>query len=240
MVLLAAVAGAQGLPSKPLLKTRVEPRTFGTQDFSVTVVSGLAFSPPLSSFVHEYRLSPSLGRYCHDCTGGAQLYEYYAPLNVPEGAVIDFIGLNSTTDTDAIMGVAIFERNASGTLQFITGFSAPAHGWATDFAGPLGILVPANTGREFVLNVEQLGHGNPQFFAWVEVWWRRTVSPASTQTFNDVVPGDFGYEFIEALAASGITGGCGGGNYCPNANLTRAQMAVFLAKALGLHWPNSF
>jgi S-layer homology domain len=44
------------------------------------------------------------------------------------------------------------------------------------------------------------------------------------------------FQFIEALAASGITAGCGSGNYCPNANLTRGQMAVFLAKALGLHW----
>ena len=35
----------------------------------------------------------------------------------------------------------------------------------------------------------------------------------------------------------GITGGCGNGNYCPDAPLTRGQMAVFLAKALGLQWP---
>ena len=49
---------------------------------------------------------------------------------------------------------------------------------------------------------------------------------------------DAGFPYIEALVASGITAGCGGGNYCPNAGLTRRQMAVFLAKALGLHWPN--
>jgi len=46
------------------------------------------------------------------------------------------------------------------------------------------------------------------------------------------------YQYIEALAAAGITSGCGGGNFCPDAALTRGQMAVFLAKALGLHWPN--
>jgi hypothetical protein len=44
------------------------------------------------------------------------------------------------------------------------------------------------------------------------------------------------YQYIEALAAAGITSGCGGGNYCPDAAVTRGQMAVFLAKALGLHW----
>ncbi len=45
------------------------------------------------------------------------------------------------------------------------------------------------------------------------------------------------FQFIEALYASGITAGCGGGNYCPDSPLTRGQMAVFLAKALGLQWP---
>ena len=47
------------------------------------------------------------------------------------------------------------------------------------------------------------------------------------------------YQFIVVamiLAASGITAGCGGGNYCPDAPLTRGQMAVFLSRALGLHW----
>ena len=37
--------------------------------------------------------------------------------------------------------------------------------------------------------------------------------------------------FLERLAADGITGGCGGGNFCPNDPVTRAQMAVFLVAA---------
>ena len=36
---------------------------------------------------------------------------------------------------------------------------------------------------------------------------------------------------FEALAAEGITGGCGGGNYCPQSPVRRDQMAVFLLKA---------
>jgi hypothetical protein len=52
------------------------------------------------------------------------------------------------------------------------------------------------------------------------------------------VPTNFLYfKAIEALAASGITGGCGSGNFCPNQNVTRGEMAAFLARALGLHWP---
>ena len=75
--------------------------------------------------------------------------------------------------------------------------------------------------------------------AAVRLGWRRQVSPApGTATFSDVPVGHSFHQFVEALAASGITGGCGGGNYCPDTALTRGQMAVFLAVALGLHWPN--
>jgi hypothetical protein len=38
--------------------------------------------------------------------------------------------------------------------------------------------------------------------------------------------------WIEELSNLGITGGCGGGNYCPGNTVTRAQMAVFLLKTL--------
>ncbi len=64
------------------------------------------------------------------------------------------------------------------------------------------------------------------------------VSPApATATFNDVPTNHSFFRFVEALADSGITSGCGNNNFCPDAPLTRGQMAVFLAKALGLHYP---
>jgi S-layer homology domain len=70
------------------------------------------------------------------------------------------------------------------------------------------------------------------------VLFRRQVSPApAAASFGDVPSSHPFFQYVEALAASGITAGCGGGNYCPDTPLTRGQMAVFLAKALGLHWP---
>jgi hypothetical protein len=55
--------------------------------------------------------------------------------------------------------------------------------------------------------------------------------PPCTGVFPDVpCPSTFA-NWIEALAAEGITGGCGGGNYCPGALVLRQQMAVFLLKA---------
>ncbi len=58
--------------------------------------------------------------------------------------------------------------------------------------------------------------------------------PPATGVFNDVPVGSFADGFIEQLAAEGITGGCGGGNYCPADPVTRAQMAVFLVRTFGL------
>ena len=49
--------------------------------------------------------------------------------------------------------------------------------------------------------------------------------------FLDVAANDFAAAFIEQLFSDGITGGCGGGNYCPNDPVTRAQMAIFLLRA---------
>jgi hypothetical protein len=55
----------------------------------------------------------------------------------------------------------------------------------------------------------------------------------ATQRFADVPPTNPFYAFIDRLAALGITGGCGGGNYCPSAPVTREQMAAFIIRALG-------
>ena len=49
-------------------------------------------------------------------------------------------------------------------------------------------------------------------------------------SFTDVPASDIFYGFIENLFHNGVTGGCGGGNYCPDGSVTRAQMAVFLMK----------
>ncbi len=59
------------------------------------------------------------------------------------------------------------------------------------------------------------------------------VPGAATGTvFLDVPASNPFAPWIEELAGLGVTGGCGGGNYCPDASVTRAQMAVFLLKTL--------
>ena len=56
------------------------------------------------------------------------------------------------------------------------------------------------------------------------------VPPACAGIFADVgCPGPF-TDWVEQIAAEGVTAGCGVGNYCPGQPVTRAQMAVFLLK----------
>jgi parallel beta-helix repeat protein len=58
-----------------------------------------------------------------------------------------------------------------------------------------------------------------------------TFARAWVSDFLDSGDATFFYPYVVTLVANGVTAGCGGGNYCPNANVTRAQMAAFLLKA---------
>ena len=61
------------------------------------------------------------------------------------------------------------------------------------------------------------------------------LADAPNPGFSDVAQGVWFYDQVAALAASGITAGCGDGTaFCPRRSTTRAQMAVFLARATGV------
>lgn len=53
----------------------------------------------------------------------------------------------------------------------------------------------------------------------------------ASSNFSDVPTNHWAAAWIKELAAEGITGGCGGGKYCPELVVTRDQMAVFLLSA---------
>jgi hypothetical protein len=50
----------------------------------------------------------------------------------------------------------------------------------------------------------------------------------ASHDFGDVPDSNLFHADISALVNAGVTSGCGGGNYCPSANVTREQMAAFL------------
>ena len=64
-----------------------------------------------------------------------------------------------------------------------------------------------------------------------------TVTQAFTSAeFNDVFPGDGFFDAVNLMYEKGVTVGCVGGStpqtrsYCPNASVTRAQMAAFIVR----------
>ncbi len=244
LVLCAATVGAQGLSLADLPHgTSRGPEEFGTQDYTVTTIAAVSFTPQSDNFgpcclYPTWYTDATLGRYLDLNKDG----HYYATVNVPAGAVIDYIGLDTASDTDFVFGVALWLRDRHGNTTLVSGFSAPAHGWDEDFnPTAIGFQMPTNANNVLIVDVENAPNANYQYFGFVEIWWRRAVSPApAVASFNDVPTSHPFFQFIEALKASGITGGCQASPplYCPDAPLTRGQMAVFLAKALGLHWPN--
>ena len=58
----------------------------------------------------------------------------------------------------------------------------------------------------------------------------------SSPSYSDVPADHPFFQSIELIRAAGVTAGCGGGQFCPDSVVTRAQMAAFLAQALGLRF----
>lgn len=140
-------------------------------------------------------------------------FQFFLFRGVAPGQIVQLLSVPTGTGTAATPGCALF--------------TAPTIPHTVDNnAGAYAVDVLFNTDIDLRLSA-------------VRIRYNLQVSPApGTATFNDVPTGHPQFQFIEALVASGVTAGCGAGNYCPDANLTRGQMAVFLSKALGLHFPN--
>jgi hypothetical protein len=60
-----------------------------------------------------------------------------------------------------------------------------------------------------------------------------TLARGVLSDFTDVPAAHVFHGVVERLARFGVTGGCGGGNFCPTSDVTRAQMAVFLIRSQG-------
>lgn len=184
------------------------------------------------------RLNVQGSRWC-DAPG----CEFWAPVSVPAGALVSRVELEAC-DTNAfgpIVAVLLRVGKLESGVEELAQASSDANGilpGCAVFGANLATLHTIdNVNNTYRVRVLQDTFTSDLRFQAVRIFYTLQVSPApATATFGDVPTNHPFFPFIEALAASGITGGCGGGNYCPDNPVTRGQMAKFLSTALGLHF----
>lgn len=178
------------------------------------------------------------------CTGAAQC-GWIGGISLPSGAVLNSVELDACdTDAAAQVQIAVFRSvKGGGPLQVPalvnfagTGATPGCSTFAANLSAPETIN---NLTNNYLVDILSGPNQSTRFRA-IRLIYRLQVSPApAAATFPADVPTTHPFfRFVEAMAASGLTGGCGAGAFCPDAPVTRGQLSVFLASALGLHFPN--
>ncbi len=211
------------------------PAEWGVDEPTLYRVSAMGFAPLSSTQQYE---SVNGGKRCLGST-----CSFGSALPLPSGVLITAITLEACdSDTTSVVTLSLYECEGGAspacTLVGSADTGIPYELGCGYYGGdPLPSPVTVeNNAMTYWLEAQSNG-ANVEFRS-ATVWYQRQVSPAPlVATFNDVPTSHPQFRFIEALSQSGITAGCGAGSFCPDATVTRAQLAVFLAKALGLHWP---
>lgn len=229
------VAPIPGVQSEDNFMNEESIEDFGTSDesfgqnYQYTWIPYAAFTPLDSPMTYS-----QYANYRYRTGGG---YYMVAPINLPNGAYLYSAQLFLfDNDSDFNVYAWVYRHSLPNNLVILDScYSSgyPGHSYCTAYCNE----TIQNGNNMYVFRVGLSAANINNGFMGVRLYWRRQISPApATATFNDVGTGHWAFKQIEALAASGITVGCGAGNFCPNVAVTRAQMAVFLARALGLHW----
>jgi S-layer homology domain len=221
-------------PSKSL------PRDYGTSHLTYVQVAAAAFTPLDSSTTWTTTHSGYFDQVLRTATGS--FVDFAASLNLPNGALIEYLELDECDGTGGsgyVQG-ALVQSDYIGNSD-ATGFLA-SDGTGCRFLSEdvtsKGFVVDNYHKHYWLVATVSSSPDGPTGLAGIVVGYQLQVSPApGSATFGDVPTNYIYFRAIEALAASKITSGCGGGNFCPNQAVTRGELAKFLANALGLFWP---
>jgi hypothetical protein len=125
------------------------------------------------------------------------------------------------------------DANAQTVLVTVT--ASPSNCSWTALAPPFATLSsPAGTGTAsttliFPVNTEGTDISGTLLIAGQSI---PVTQNFTVQAFSDVTPGSFDFDAVNLMAEKGITTGCAPNLYCPDENLSRAQMAVLIIKAI--------
>lgn len=180
----------------------------------------------------------------------------YAPIALPNGAVVTNICLYARNEEPSkvvqlslqMVKLVVSGQSPPGAVtvpgaDLVTGFHA---GYGESCTGTISHEVHETMDADgdqipelvtYRLRVS-LPLGNLKLGGARITWHRQVSPPPAVATFPDVPTSHPFFQYVEALSAAGITAGYGNGFFGVNDPISRGQMAVFLAKALGLHWSN--
>ena len=214
-------------------------RTFGTTASTSHTLQAFAFTGFTAADSARFDANLFGSRFC---SGAGCLFE--AAVSLPAGALVTAIELEACdTDPAASVSATLLTQAPleSGLFQLAgvsTGITETP-GCLFFFAFPLSQETIDNFSNTYQVEVAITGTTVATRFQAVRIYYLLQVSPApATATFSDVPTGHPFFQWIEALAAAGITTGCNASPpmYCPDNPVTRGQMAVFISKALGLQF----
>ncbi len=245
----AGAASAQDVPAKggsrPALRTQPMkasqvPNTYGLNS-SFHRMGASEFTPIEIPGFDNYTDSFYLDATTYRRYGTVANGYFIGTPHLPSGAKVLGVYMNGCANAD---GTLFGDVTACGYFGSACTVLAPYSGFAgcgfdfVDLSAAAYVVDNGPTGNSLVIRLATANTDGSDSIAGVTVEYQLQVSPApAVATFPDVPTTDFGFQFVEALVASGITGGCGGGLYCPDSPVTRRQMAIFIAKSLGLHFP---
>jgi hypothetical protein len=261
-ILMAPAAAAQSGPERGEPRGGSDPVPLSAEQFGVAANQSLI---PVQHFVlgnsAQSHTFTSQGYY--QASGGDATL--WAPLGLPPGTDVSQVCVE-VFDNDDAEGLTVLlvgaEAGSAGNpapaavaLAGVTTGVAPTPGYAKLCLSPIGAftypLRVRNQGNLDAIGTDTTVQyyilaglplttvANAVMLGPALVTWTRAIRPGpGTADFFDVPVSSAYFQFVEAAATSGIMSPCADLQFCPEAPVTRAQLAMFLSRALGLWWPN--
>jgi hypothetical protein len=221
-------------PLESLFDEGVFEEAFG-RNWQSTFYGAADFSPVSSADIYVGNVNNG---YIYPASGSAGRYR--AVVRLPSGAKIvaaaAYLFDNNATDINWQIRVVVYNA-APIQLGDCNKSTSGTPGWTTQTCLPNAVVANGVPGAYIEIYVDMAAFAGLHGLFGVHLVWHRQIRTGLSHPFTDIgsLPAEF-QDSIAALRASNITTGTTATTFSPNGNVTRAQMAVFLARALGLHW----